>query len=267
MGYFDDLEFLGGHTCPGCTAQLVRRFPYCSLEFIRSGRMYMGIDGSPRVTVEGPCAFWHHPAHLYDYGAADAKGWDHHWMTIRGERAMRLVENCLIPLFPGGYARVLEPDLFDEEFHALIAICASPDRRRHPEAVAMFERLVAQLAVWGGEPSDDQGKAAFEALFETIKLNPVKEPDFKSAAKRMGMSYGNFRRLFKLHSGRAPHDFALHCRMRLAAEMLQAPGRQIKDVASELGYADQAQFSKLFKGRMGLPPEEYRRCLSQQRGG
>lgn len=218
----------------------------------------MSVNNSPRIVIEGPCAFWHYPTYLYSYGAVDADGWDHHWVTFRGQRAMRILEDCLFPLFPSGYARVVEPDLFDEEFHTFIALCMSPDQRRHPETVAMLERLVAQLVVWKNTPLDKAGYAAFDPLFESIKLNPLKVLDFKRIASRMGMSYGNFRRLFKLYSGRSPHDFVLHCRMSMAARMLQMPSRQIKDVAMAMGYFDPAQFTKLFKSRMGMPPEEYR---------
>ncbi len=263
MGYFDDIEFIDGAAKPRCLARLNRRFPETfSLEFLHSGRMYCGIDGGPRAILERPCVFWHHPAHRYDYGATGAEGWDHHWLLMRGERPRRMLEESLMPLFPSGCAFLREPELFNEEFHSLLELALSPELSRRHEAVALLERMLARILRLAAPASEDGTRERpFEALLETICLNPLKDYDFEALAASFGLSYGHFRRRFRELSGRAPKECLLHARMRLAAEMLRSPDRQVKEVALALGYKDPAQFTKMFKSRTGVSPEAYRRCL------
>ena len=51
---------------------------------------------------------------------------------------------------------------------------------------------------------------------------------------------------------------ALAARMRLAAELLHESGRPIADIASELGYSSQSQFSKVFRRFWGIAPSSAR---------
>jgi len=263
MSYFDDIEFIGADAQARCLAQLDRSFPQSySFEFLRSGRMRHSVNGSPSVVIERPCVFWHHPSCRYSYGAVDSSGWDHHWVLMRGERPRRMLEESLMKEFPCGYAFIREPELFDAEFHALIELALSPGGSRFGEAAAALERALS-LALKLASPGPE-GLAAcgpFDGILETMKLNPLKDYDFAALASSCGMSYGHFRRRFRELSGMAPKEHLLHLRMRLAARMLQERGRQVKDVALATGYRDPAQFTKMFKSRLGVSPEEYRRCL------
>ncbi len=259
MGYFEDIEFLGGSFDERCLAQMDRRFAgTCSLEFLASGRMHCSIDGGPSMVISRPCVFWHHPDHRYKYGASDAQGWSHHWILMRGERPLRMLEGFLMPSFPSGFAPLASPELFDRGFHRLLEMILSPGRARHAAAVALLESLLASLA----SPEAATGaELRFEDLFQSISSAPAKEWNFHYVARSFGLSYGHFRRRFKELSGRSPHDFVLQCRVMRAAELLRLPELQVKEIAAECGCPDQAAFSKAFKARMGSSPESYRKCL------
>ena len=259
MGYFDDIEFLAGAFLENCRAQMDRRFSGTySLEFLLSGHMRCSIDSSPSTIISKPCFFWHHPAHRYKYGACDLKGWDHHWLLMRGERARKILEEALMPEFPSGFAPVASPELFHEDFHRLLDLALAPDRPQRPEAVALLETMLARLLA---TVRVERTESSFEEIFVRIRQNPAKDWDFKRLATQNGMSYGHFRRRFKELSGRAPHDFVLQCRVGLAAELLLSQSAAIKEVASTVSCPDQASFSKLFKTRFGVSPKEYRSLI------
>jgi len=263
MSYFDDIEFIGADAQARCLAQLDRSFPQTySLEFLRSGRMRHSVNGSPSVILERPCVFWHHPSCRYSYGAVDSSGWDHHWVLMRGERPRRMLEESLMKEFPCGYAFIREPELFDAEFHALLDLALSPSGLRFGEAAAALERVLS-LALKLSSPGSESSRPGepFERILETMRINPLKEFNFEALAAANGISYGHFRRRFRELAGMAPKEHLLHLRMRLAARMLQDRSRQVKDVALAMGYRDPAQFTKIFKARLGVSPEEYRRCL------
>jgi AraC-like DNA-binding protein len=256
MGYFDDIEFIASGSAENYCYEINRSFPGTfSIEFIAGGRMRSSIDSSPAVVIDTPSLFWHHPRFHYKYGPCDGKGWHHHWILMRGERARRLVEEALIPNFRNGFAPISSPKAVHEDFHSLLVLVAYPSRYRQPEAVALLETLVAKTLCMRRQNSVP---TPFDELFEHIKCSPGKDWDFSAISRKMGVSSGHFRRLFKNQSGRSPKDFILHCKVTRAVELLTITELRIKEIALQSGFVDQETFSKTFKSRTGLSPKAYR---------
>ena len=265
MSYFDDIRFINGGVLPRCRAAIDRQFTGTySLEFLLAGQMSYGIDGGKRIILDQPVVFWHHPRHRYQYGTVNKQGWDHHWILVSGIRARRMIENGLMPLSATQYLPVPEPLVMANEFRALVALIQQHDPRRHPEAVVQLEHIVAQLIAWRtiiNTPEPYRG--GVELLATHLREDPCRTYDFQAEAARLGLSYSHFRRLFRQHVGRAPHDFLLSCRMRRAAATLQNTAQQVKEVAAAVGYDDIPQFSKLFKKKIGVSPQHYRDIIPQ----
>ena len=260
MGYFDNIQFITGDSFPNykCAIDTICRDNY-SFEFIKSGVMRCSIGDSPSAVVKGPCVFWHNLHVRYVYGPADSEGWDHHFLIMGGERARQIVCEGLSRQFPSGFAPVLDAELFDDQFHQLLALALSLDASMHPRAVALLETMVAQTLSWShGSFLKDRMAGGMESLMLSLQGSPQREPDFEREASRLGMSYANFRRVFKRLSGKATYEYLLHCRVRKAASLLRETRRQVKEIAWDLGFHDSAQFCKLFKGKMGMSPGEYR---------
>lgn len=259
--YFHDLEFVDGAVNPGCRAVLDQRFPgIYSIEFLRAGRMFFGIDGGQRQVLASPCAFWHHPRHTYQYGALDARGWDHHWVLMKGPRAKRIVEQGLMPLAACGYLPVLAPTLFAEHFCELVALVRDRQPRLQARRVVLLEQMLLLLSEWTAEQALDQPwRKALEQIAARLRGTPAAPFDIRAAAGKLGLSGSHFRRLFRSYLGRAPHNYALACRIQCAVRLLQArPPRQIKAVAAEAGFKDSAQFCKTFHAHMGISPGRFR---------
>ncbi len=64
---------------------------------------------------------------------------------------------------------------------------------------------------------------------------------------------------FRSECGMTPVSFITHLRMRMAAALLLDSRATVQEVAADVGYADSAYFSRLFKKAHGLSPEAYRR--------
>ena len=77
----------------------------------------------------------------------------------------------------------------------------------------------------------------------------------------MGVSHSHFRRLFRLVTAYSPHDLLLLSKMRKAGEELRNTNRPVKEIAFEAGYPDPAQFSKMFKKKVGVSPDGYRQSI------
>lgn len=64
---------------------------------------------------------------------------------------------------------------------------------------------------------------------------------------------------FRSECGMTPVSFITHLRMHMAAVKLLDSRATVQEVAADVGYADSAYFSRLFKKAHGLSPEAYRR--------
>lgn len=83
--------------------------------------------------------------------------------------------------------------------------------------------------------------------------------DIKRLADIAGTSYDHFRRCFKAETELSPKQYWLNLLMQRACNLLINPNRTVKDVAVTLGFEDPYYFSRLFKTKLGLSPEQYRK--------
>ncbi len=259
MNYFDDIKIIAGRHLAGCCVHVRSYFPlFYTVEYLHAGRMYWRVDGGNRIILDRPAVFWHRPGVLYEYGPADAAGWDHYYLVLRGARARRLVADGFSILSRDGYVFAAQPAIIREMFMQLIAMAHQLTAATRAEAVIMLERILQLTAfVPASGVLGAYGRKIME-LAERMRRQPfaVYSPDV--LARDLHVCLGHFRRLFRRHAGRSFHNYLLHCRMRQAAVWLETEGLAVKAAADRAGCADQAQFSKLFKKQIGLSPKQYR---------
>ncbi len=258
MTYFDDLAFVetGVEVESDRAFDLVR--PPLGLLLAGSGALRVSIDGQRPVGVDAPFALWHHPEHRYEYGPVDGGTWTRYWAFFEGPRAVRVVEQGLMPLAEAGYIGLRHGEAFEEAFRDLVRLAESDSVRSHPKAVLALEKLVVMLwDEWYGEETGHR-RVQIEQVGREVGSDPYEAFDFHAAAERLHISYRQFCRLFRRHMGHSPHEYLLLCRMRKAAGELLAEGSSVKAVAMRAGYDDPAQFSRLFKRKIGMSPRKFR---------
>jgi AraC-like DNA-binding protein len=91
----------------------------------------------------------------------------------------------------------------------------------------------------------------------------IRDPSITSvaaAARALGLDERALERLFRAEVGLPPKQFLKRFRLQEAAERLvREPRLSCSSLALDLGYADQAHFTRDFRAVVGLPPETYRR--------
>ncbi len=65
--------------------------------------------------------------------------------------------------------------------------------------------------------------------------------------------------IFKEKMDKSPQEFLMQVRMSKACELLLNTDVPINVVAREVGYEDQMAFSKMFRKKNGLSPDQYRK--------
>jgi signal transduction histidine kinase/AraC-like DNA-binding protein len=108
-----------------------------------------------------------------------------------------------------------------------------------------------------GEPH----RAEIEELAQQMRAHPYRAYDLAEHSRRMHISHGYFRQLFRRYAHRSPYAYLITWRMRQAARDLRDPHRPVKSIALAAGYTDPAQFSKTFRKQIGASPSEFRHRL------
>lgn len=72
------------------------------------------------------------------------------------------------------------------------------------------------------------------------------------------LSRMHFASLFRRATGMRPHEHLLNQRVRAAQQMLQASGKSIVEIATDVGFQSQAHFTTVFKGFTNCTPSAWR---------
>ena len=89
-----------------------------------------------------------------------------------------------------------------------------------------------------------------EALESSLTIQQV--------AEEMGVSYSNFRKLFKEYTGLSPATYQQDLRLQRAKELLSTTDMSIKEIAYRLNFESPDYFSAKFKIKTGRRPTELR---------
>ena len=87
----------------------------------------------------------------------------------------------------------------------------------------------------------------------------------QQVAEEMGVSYSNFRKLFKEHTGLSPATYQQELRLMRAKELLSTTQLRSSQIAREVGYNDAHYFSYLFRKHTGTTPSDFRRGAEEGR--
>lgn len=94
-----------------------------------------------------------------------------------------------------------------------------------------------------------------------IEANVFRRLTVESVAKRVAMSPSHFAHRFKEIASVSPMRFQKLLRLERARELLLENGSTAGSIASEVGYASPAQFTRDFKRQFGLAPARYARAF------
>lgn len=230
------------------------------LIYTAAGAGAVTIEGRTHL-IEARSAVLFSPGAAQDYATESSAGrwrllWVHfmprpHWLEwLRWPEVARGVS--ILSLAPTAIAG---------HFQSALMRTISQMRHRRPEMDfalnSLEEALLWGRAAYSGENwlrADPRVVKAVNYLAANLK-----EPFRLGALSRQsGLSISRLSHLFKAETGLTPQNYSEELRMQQAKQLLSHTNLHIKEVASEVGFADPYYFSRRFRSFTGMTATRYR---------
>lgn len=131
-----------------------------------------------------------------------------------------------------------------------------------PRSRALAEHQLLALSDWlidTTEPPATSGSdPAVTAACELLTVDLAAPTSLPEVAAAVGLPYDTFRRRFTAEVGQSPLAYRNAHRLRSAATLLRMTEMTIREIARQLGYADEFHLSRRFRAHFGVPPRVYR---------
>lgn len=162
-----------------------------------------------------------------------------------------------VDLFYGLHERYIVKDKLMPD--RIRSVFADPDPlRRLARAEAVTTGML--LDFWPEHlPLDLQRAAAFRDLFLYVRKNLNCRIGIREMADRMGWSEAHFSRVFHSVFHITPKQYLVRELFSRALSLLNDPGRSVKEIASELEFSSEFNFSRFIKQYSGVSPSELRK--------
>lgn len=143
---------------------------------------------------------------------------------------------------------------------ATLAVCGDPVRAQYQNALQetlIFHLLThygdSRTAASGQESSAETARSVTCVLRDSIAT----KRSVRELARTAGMSVGQFNADVLAATGFTPHQYRMQMRVNAAKEKLRAGSQSLADIADELGFADQAHFTRTFRRLSGSTPGKF----------
>ena len=247
---------------PGYAYPHNRREGY-HLHVVLSGRGVLKAEGKEYHIHKGQMFLLREGQDLF-YQADEEDPWYYVWITYCGEYAARCMAYAGFP--EGVYVQDchLDPNAF---FEVVTEILERPYLKTSSEFYRMSLAMqFLSLAIESREKSDEAAHQRRDMSAEDYVNYAVKLIDSNYSGIRIGevADYVGVNRtyltsIFRARMHMSPQEYLMQVRMTHGRELLLNTDLPINVVAQEVGYHDQLAFSKIFRKKYGLSPEQYRK--------
>lgn len=238
-----------------------RVLPEYQLLYITEGEGIFHSRTLPEAHLKEGDFFLLFPGEWHSYHPTGPHGWKKYWIGFRGQNMDDRVRagflsptkpiyhvgfsDDIIRLYKSAYEAALEEAAYSQQVMAgivnhLIGLMYSLERNielknRNQTHVDLINRARLRIR---------------EELESSLTIQQV--------AEDLGMSYSNFRKLFKEHTGLSPATYQQDLRLQRAKELLTTTAMSIKEIAYRLNFESPDYFSSKFKIKTGRKPSELR---------
>jgi len=231
--------------------------------FIAEGSGWFQTESRQRQRISAESVIFLLPGVWHRYRPDPKTGWEEHWVELDGWVVRRLIDEGVINIRQCVFLAVENSGIAElfEKLHALIT-----GRRQYtvPELANTAHELLgvcAELPNAAKKPSRIAGvvRRAEEHLAERQSENV----DLEALAKKLGLGYSYFRRIFREQTGLSPWQYLLRSRLARARRLMTSGEETLASIAETAGFGSAFHLSSAFKKAHGVSPDIWRRQIKE----
>ena len=201
------------------------------------------------------------PGEWHSYHPTGPRGWKKYWIGFKGENMDdRVRANFLSPTKPiyhvGYSAEIIA--LYRAAFNAAQEEAAYSQQMMAGivnHLIGMMYSLERNIALKSRNQAHvDLINRARLRIRESLEVSLT----IQQVAEELGVSYSNFRKLFKEHTGLSPAIYQQDLKLQRAKELLTTTDMSVKEIAYRLNFESPDYFSAKFKAKTGRKPSDLR---------
>lgn len=257
-----DLVHMGKEQCQPYHACSASREEFI-IHFVLSGAGFYSVNGVTYSLHAGEM-FLIRPGGPTVYCADTNDPWSYMWIGFKGLRTDAILKQCGFTqnrlVLPSPSESELE-ECFDELFEHVVQDYAGSLYREAIllKLMALLVKTRSEYLKKEGTHEDFLGKNPhLDAAIDYINTHYMKNISVADIADHVGISQGYLNRIFNERAKLTVQNYLLQFRMYKAANLLVGSTLSVKEIADNVGYADQLVFSKAFKRQFGVSPKNYR---------
>ncbi len=196
--------------------------------------------------------------------APGQESWQHYWVHLDGAGVANMAEtllpqNRLTPVRVSGWEmQPLFESIFAEWDRGTVAAQIETGLTLHRMLALLAARLLA------GDASRSN-RALIEQATGYIRAHYAEPLSLDALLAQTPVSKSWFLRLFRQYTGTTPYNFLLSTRITRAKELLVLTDFAVSEIAHQVGFGDESNFSTRFTAMVGQSPQQYRKSAMQPR--
>ena len=212
----------------------------------------------PRTRLKAGDMFLLFPGEWHTYHPLPDIGWKSRWIGFKGKNMDDRVNAGFLnpekPIYHVGYSNVIET-LYKRAYEAAIEEAAFSQQIMAGlvnHLIGMMYSLERNIELGKNQAQVDMVNKARLHIRESLESDLT----IQQIAEDLGVSYSNFRKLFKEYTGLSPATYQQELRLLRAKELLTTTEYSIKEIAYRLNFESPDYFSAKFKMKMGCKPSD-----------
>ena len=200
------------------------------------------------------------PGEWHSYHPHPRTGWKSYWIGFRGRNIDDRVRAGFLspqkPIYHVGFSDEIVR-LYKEAYDTALAEAAYSQQMM----AGIVNHLIGLMYSLERNIQLGRNQAHVDMISRArLRIREALESDLtiQQVAQDLGVSYSNFRKLFKEHTGMSPAIYQQDLRLQRAKELLITTDLTIKEIAYRLNFESPDYFSYKFKAQTGRRPTELR---------
>jgi len=232
------------------------------IHYIESGKGIYKVDGK-KYNLSAGDGFIIRKGTEVRYEADSNKPWKNYWVGLSGNHLLNYLKKTTLE-----QKNILKFDKESKSAELIKHICnytlkELPNRINDLWYLSNGYELLYNLEKEFGTNETSQyyninTQNYSKIAFDYITNNYMYQITIQQVADFIGISRSYLYRQFKDEYDKSPQQFLQDYRMDIASTLLLSTQNKIYIIAEKVGYADQLQFSKVFKKHFGVSPSDYR---------